>query len=94
VTFYLYQGPEGDEIASVEHDIQGRLSLGWTRVVCLLVFEYKDSLQQSAMNGVTMTSPLSEVHKDGGDSEVTWMYTCVTLPPAHMVIWGSLSSLV
>lgn len=58
-------------------------------MVCLLAFEVDDSLPQTVVNGVTMTLLLSEVHDDRGERDTTWMYTCVTQPPAHMIIRGT-----
>jgi len=41
-------------------------------------------------NGVTMTPPLSSGYAKGGGDETTWVYTCVTTPPSHLIARGPL----
>jgi len=56
----------------------------------LLAFELRDPPMLVVTNGVTMTPPLSSGHAEGGDGENTWVYTCVTTPPSHLVARGPL----
>jgi len=37
-----------------------------------------------------MTPPLSSGHAEGEGNETTWVYTCVTPPPSHMIARGPL----
>jgi len=45
----------------------------------------------AATNGVTMTPPLISGHDEREGPETTWVYTCVTTPPSHMIARGPLS---
>jgi len=81
---------KGDVIASAEQNEQGGIQLGWAMVVCLLAFELRDPQMLVVTNGVTMNPPLSSEHAEGGDGETTWVYTCVTTPPSHLIARGPL----
>jgi len=81
---------KGDLIASAEQNEQGGFQLGWATVVCVLAFELRDPQILVGFNGVTMTPPLSSGHAEGGDGETTWVYTCVTTPPSHLIARGPL----
>ena len=81
---------KGDVIASAEQNEQGEIQLGWAMVVCLLAFELRDPQMLVVTNGVTMNPPLSSEHAEGGDGETTWVYTCVTTPPSHLIARGPL----
>jgi len=77
-------------IVSAEQNEQGRFQLGWATVVCVLAFELRNPQILVVSNGVTMIPPLSSGHAEGGDGETTWVYTCVTTPPAHLIARGPL----
>jgi len=82
---------KGDLIAWAEQNVRGGFQLGWAAVVCLLAFELRDPQILVVINGVTMTPSLSSGHDEGEGHETTWVYTCVTNPPSHMIARGPLS---
>ena len=60
-------------------------------MVCLPAFEFKGPQKLVATNGVTMSPPLSSGHDEREGLETTWVYTCVTTPPFHMLARGPFS---